>query len=299
MTIYNTITHFTDSYVPPNKVRCWSPNRSLRCVQVLIFLVALCYPTTGQTILFGDRKAVDLVEQRMIQLSLMVLLVTLLLCNLVERVVAWDLARNLRSLISSNCIMIERGSMPPYQKCEGCIIEDAIECLTMMRSNATGSISADCDMNMIYNRHSDYDHPVIYDSLYKVYRIYDPVTGEYVEDTRDPANIEPDPCCPAFVPEFTDDGLPRLNDDVLSDHMGYITTFECLIKAGCEGSEYYVDLKRECDYLCPESVIVYPVEGGNVCRPPLSAAPKRFGSLASPLVLSILAAGFTTVGLFV
>ena len=55
-----------------------------------------------------------------------------------------------RNLISSNCIMIERGLMPPYQKCfGGCIVEDAVACIQDMRTNASGNVDPSCQLNVI------------------------------------------------------------------------------------------------------------------------------------------------------
>ena len=54
-----------------------------------------------------------------------------------------------RGLISSNCIMIERGLMPPYQKCFGCVVEDAVACIQDMRTNASGNVAPECKLNNI------------------------------------------------------------------------------------------------------------------------------------------------------
>jgi hypothetical protein len=50
--------------------------------------------------------------------------------------------------------MIEKGKIPPYQKCFGCEIQQAIYCLNDLRLNATGNIPSGCRMNAL---NSDYD----------------------------------------------------------------------------------------------------------------------------------------------
>ena len=53
---------------------------------------------------------------------------------------------SLRRLIGSNCILIERGDVPPYYDCVGCIIEQAQGCLTDMRSNLSENVATSCKM---------------------------------------------------------------------------------------------------------------------------------------------------------
>lgn len=53
---------------------------------------------------------------------------------------------NLRRLIGSNCILIERGEVPPYYDCVGCIIEQAQGCLSDMRANKSENVGASCAM---------------------------------------------------------------------------------------------------------------------------------------------------------
>lgn len=51
-----------------------------------------------------------------------------------------------RSLIGTNCVVIERGEVPKYYKCEGCIIEEAQSCIDDMRLNRTGNVFHTCEM---------------------------------------------------------------------------------------------------------------------------------------------------------
>jgi hypothetical protein len=198
---------------------------------------------------------------------------------------------HLRKLISSNCYIIERGTMPPYQKCEGCKIEDAIACITDMRTNASGNVAGNCEMNMIYNRAQDYDTPVIYDSKTQKYltKTGTAAADPFVEDPRmvgdDP--IIADPCCPIFEMHEWKPGVVLDSIPVL--HQAYPETFECLVDSGCENSEYWVDLKRECDYLCPVEAIAQPSTGGSVCQVFYNAAPARFSRSATTTLLVVAA----------
>lgn len=60
----------------------------------------------------------------------------------------------LRRLIGSNCILIERGDVPPYYDCIGCVIEEASGCLDDMRTNKSYNVAGDCRINSLK---SDYD----------------------------------------------------------------------------------------------------------------------------------------------
>jgi len=205
---------------------------------------------------------------------------------------------HLRKLLSSNCYIIERGNMPPYQKCEGCKIEDAIACITDMRSNASGNVAADCEMNMIYNRAQDYDKQVIYDAKSQKYltKTGTEAADPFVEDPRmagDDTDIIADPCCPifkmhAFKPDVVLDIIPVM-------HQAYPETFECLVDSGCDGSEYWVDLKRECDYLCPVEAIAQPATGESVCQVFYNAAPARFSRSATTTLLVVAATSLLAI----
>jgi hypothetical protein len=44
----------------------------------------------------------------------------------------------------SNCIIIENGNIPPYEKCLGCDIPEAMNCVNDMRTNVTGNVPPGC-----------------------------------------------------------------------------------------------------------------------------------------------------------
>ena len=51
---------------------------------------------------------------------------------------------HLRKLIGSNCVLIERGTIPPYYDCVGCVIEKAAACIDDMRHNRSYNVAAEC-----------------------------------------------------------------------------------------------------------------------------------------------------------
>mmetsp|Transcript_18054 Transcript_18054/g.39294 ORF Transcript_18054/g.39294 Transcript_18054/m.39294 type:complete len:191 (-) Transcript_18054:945-1517(-) len=53
----------------------------------------------------------------------------------------------LRRLIGSNCIRIDRGYIPPYYDCKGCITEEAQGCVDDMRANYSYNVPSDCEIN--------------------------------------------------------------------------------------------------------------------------------------------------------
>ena len=48
-------------------------------------------------------------------------------------------------LVATNCILSGGGSIKPYASCIGCMQEDAQQCVTEMRFNASGTVPRDCD----------------------------------------------------------------------------------------------------------------------------------------------------------
>lgn len=60
----------------------------------------------------------------------------------------------IRRLIGSNCIQIQRGSIPKYYDCDGCRIEEATACVNDMRWNKSGNVFTLCDMNSIMQKES-------------------------------------------------------------------------------------------------------------------------------------------------
>lgn len=60
-----------------------------------------------------------------------------------------------RRLAGSNCILIQRGIVPPYYDCVGCEIEEATGCIHDMRHNKSKNVLAACRMTATsekYNR---------------------------------------------------------------------------------------------------------------------------------------------------
>jgi hypothetical protein len=53
---------------------------------------------------------------------------------------------HLRKLMGSNCVLIERGIIPPYYDCIGCVVEEAAACLNDMRYNFSFNVAQDCRM---------------------------------------------------------------------------------------------------------------------------------------------------------
>jgi len=54
-----------------------------------------------------------------------------------------------RKMIGSNCIVIERATVTKYYKCEGCIIERALGCLSDLRQNISGNVPRGCNISYI------------------------------------------------------------------------------------------------------------------------------------------------------
>ena len=54
---------------------------------------------------------------------------------------------SIRQLIGSNCLYIEKGEVPPYWDCEGCIVEEAQGCVDDMRYDKGGRTGIGCNLN--------------------------------------------------------------------------------------------------------------------------------------------------------
>lgn len=57
--------------------------------------------------------------------------------------------RAVRSLMGSNCVLIERGEVPIYEQCYGCSMREAFACLQDMRNNVTGNVAVGCHIEAI------------------------------------------------------------------------------------------------------------------------------------------------------
>ena len=55
----------------------------------------------------------------------------------------------MRKLVGSNCVLIERGNVPPYYDCLGCIIDEAQGCVDDLRHNTYGNVHPDCNSSTI------------------------------------------------------------------------------------------------------------------------------------------------------
>jgi hypothetical protein len=44
------------------------------------------------------------------------------------------------------------GEVTKYYKCVGCVVENAMGCITDMRNNKTGNVEAPCRFNMVFNQ---------------------------------------------------------------------------------------------------------------------------------------------------
>ena len=53
------------------------------------------------------------------------------------------------SVTRSNCVVIGTGVVPPYDKCVGCIVAEAMACVDDMRKNATGTVPHNCPMHSV------------------------------------------------------------------------------------------------------------------------------------------------------
>ena len=51
--------------------------------------------------------------------------------------------------IGSNCIMIEKGKIPPYSSCLGCEVQQAMNCLNDLRTNASGTVQVGCKLGYL------------------------------------------------------------------------------------------------------------------------------------------------------
>lgn len=54
-----------------------------------------------------------------------------------------------RKMFGSNCVVIERATVTRYYKCEGCIIERALGCLSDFRQNVSGNVPRGCNITYI------------------------------------------------------------------------------------------------------------------------------------------------------
>lgn len=69
-------------------------------------------------------------------------------------------------IVASNCVYIERGNIPPYYKCKGCLFEEAALCVDDIRRNKSYNVPGDCKMlNLMENPGPECCPRITYDYL--------------------------------------------------------------------------------------------------------------------------------------
>lgn len=53
----------------------------------------------------------------------------------------------------TNCVVIERGTVPRYYTCTGCVSDRAFACLDDMRQNKSGNVPTDCGFHAASERY--------------------------------------------------------------------------------------------------------------------------------------------------
>ena len=130
-------------------------------------------------------------------------------------------ANFLRQLIGSNCIEIETGNVPRYYSCLGCVIEQAVGCVTDMRYNKSGNVMPTCPMSTTIQRFEDVN------------------------------------CCPKidfqiyFKNDDDDYALTTTKEDLYYVGSQYPEALRCIQNAGCGESVIYTQLMEECNAVCP------------------------------------------------
>ncbi len=166
-----------------------------------------------------------------------------------------QLQTQVRSLMSSNCLTIERGTVSKYYECIGCRVELAQACIDDMRHNKSLSVPSTCHMSMM--------------------------TKAY----------ETEECCPRFIKGFVKKKGVYVREGKLNmDYIGsaYPETLRCLVTVGCESSVVYSQLLEECMAVCPGSD---PRTGGSLCFSQFNSSPRGWidRSIGREVVLVVLA----------
>lgn len=84
-----------------------------------------------------------------------------------------NLRRNLQ-VQGSNCILIERGIIPPYYDCIGCVVSLAMACLEDMRLNRTGAVATGCELSAAAERYRSGCCPHVSEVRTNVYNLVYP-----------------------------------------------------------------------------------------------------------------------------
>lgn len=53
------------------------------------------------------------------------------------------------AITGSNCIMVGNGVLPPFFRCNGCIVDLATACVNDFKANASGNVDPACDLNVM------------------------------------------------------------------------------------------------------------------------------------------------------
>lgn len=81
--------------------------------------------------------------------SLLLVFLLVPLCRSSEKSES-SVATYLRRLAGSNCIEIERGIVTPFYACDGCLLQEANECLNDLRLNKSSNVRAGCPINKAF-----------------------------------------------------------------------------------------------------------------------------------------------------
>lgn len=201
--------------------------------------------------MFGLRRLTDSVERRRVLYS-------------AEDVM--KLTADQRRLIGSNCIVIQRGEVPEYYDCIGCIVEEAQACIDDLRYNLTGTVGPHCSMNSMREFNTDAND----------------CCPQFGKAYRDPWSYE----------RYTDEQLEFIQVDMLVTGSAYPEAFVCLENAGCEESLVYTDLEIECQHRCegPDGVTDprFNDTTKGVCHATYNAASRGFGTSVQILFVSLV-----------
>jgi hypothetical protein len=184
----------------------------------------------------------------------------LLLIMLVAYHTQMAYANFLRKLIGSNCIEIETATVPRYYSCLGCVVEEAVGCVTDMRYNKSGNVRATCPMSTTFQRFEDVE------------------------------------CCPNIDFQLylkrPDDKKPLLTtkEDLYYIGSQYPEALRCIERAGCGESVVYTQLMEECLAVCPgidiRTGLSVCLADFNTARPAIQIS--RYGMMFSFLIFFFL-----------
>jgi hypothetical protein len=150
----------------------------------------------------------------------------------------------MRQLIGSNCLLIEKGTVPPYYDCLGCVVEEAQGCVDDMRYNKSGQVAPECNLNSARER---------YDGAQ---------------------------CCPKFGlmldPAFNQPYTGGKNFgriDMQVPGSAYPSALRCIQASGCGEHVIYQQLRQECSSACARIRDARSNGRESVCDSEFNAAP--------------------------